>query len=113
MRRFMRVITIVAAVFTALTNVQAQTTKYWDINGANAGGTDDVSGFGDGTWDTTTANWNTDPTGASPTTTWTDGDIAVFSAGSNVLDTALTFASPPRTVTGLEIQEGRVIIGTS
>src|SRR5690349_15347212 len=48
------------------------TTLYWDTNGATAGL------GGSGTWDTTTANWTTDPTGASATQAWTAGADAVF-----------------------------------
>ena len=46
-------------------------TLYWDPSAANAPG-------GSGTWDTTTANWNTKANGLGSQTQWTNGDIAVF-----------------------------------
>ena len=49
-------------------------TLYWDPNGATPG----VGGSG--TWDLSTANWTTDPSGSSPTIAWTNNaaDVAVF-----------------------------------
>ncbi|MFO0788570.1 MAG: hypothetical protein U0805_03870 [Pirellulales bacterium] len=103
-------------VLGSLSMAHAQTTKYWDINGSSPGAGRDGFGFSDGTWDTTTANWNTDPNGSSATTTWTDGDIAVFSAGSasttpgnDAVDTALLIPAG-RTVSGLIIEDGKVAL---
>jgi RHS repeat-associated protein len=45
-------------------------TLYWDTNGATAGL------GGTGTWDTTTANWTTDATGASATQAWDNSGTA-------------------------------------
>ena len=54
--------------------------QYWDVNGstAGAGGATPL-----GTWDAGAANWTSDPAGASATTTWADGNTAIFSAGND------------------------------
>jgi autotransporter-associated beta strand protein len=56
--------------------IHAQT-LYWDANGDTGG-----SGNVGGTWDTGT-NWTTDALGASATVGWTNGQAAVFSAGTD------------------------------
>src|SRR6516225_8529543 len=53
---------------------------YWDTNGVTAGA---GGATPSGTWDTTTTNWTIDSTGASAGTTWTDGNTATFSAGTD------------------------------
>ncbi len=54
----------------------AQYAQYWDNNGASAAT--------DGTWDNTTANWATNVLTAS-TVPFTNGNFAVFAAGSTVI----------------------------
>src|SRR3954462_13340260 len=102
MRRFIHVVTILAAVFSAAASLQAQTTKYWDINGTTPGGGPDGSGFYDGTWDTNTPNWNTDPTGVAPTTTWTAGENAIFVAGTAPTADGIITVSGTQTVGSFE-----------
>lgn len=54
-------------------------TLHWDVNADIAG-----SGNAGGTWDSgITSNWSSAATGDVATTTFTDGDIAVFSSGSD------------------------------
>src|SRR5690349_8282107 len=53
---------------------------FWDTNGATAGAGGPTPS---GVWDTTTSNWSTDPSGASPTQPWTPGESASFSADSD------------------------------
>lgn len=89
------------------------TDKWFDINGTTAGGGPDGSGFYDGAWDTTTANWNTDPTGVAATTTWTDGDIAHFYAGNDPTAFGGITISGSINPGGLEVEEGKVqLVGT-
>src|SRR6187549_982184 len=69
-------------------SVVAQTTFYWDRNGAVAG-----AGSGaalSGTWDTTSANWNTNSGGSTSTETFISGGNAVFIAGPIGLNQAYT-----------------------
>ncbi len=70
-----------------LSTARAQSTLYWDINGTETGATFGADGIGDGTWDGTATNWNTDSTGGAGGTisAWTNtADNAVFSAGNDV-----------------------------
>ncbi len=92
-------------------SVHAATTNYWDIDDATPG-----AGGGDapfGTWDTgTTANWTTDPTGASTATTWAANDFAVFSAGTNATN-AFTVEIPTTVAAGgVTVEEGIITMGT-
>lgn len=53
---------------------------YWDIDDATAG----AGGVSPaGTWSTTATNWTTDSTGAATAGVWTNGNNAVFSAGTD------------------------------
>jgi hypothetical protein len=88
-------------------------TLYWDPAASGPSGT----------WDAITANWTTDPTGASPTVVWTNGSPAVFSAnnvaGGNYTVTlsgtqtagAITFANGVATLTGdtLALSDGSTV----
>ncbi|MBN8458066.1 MAG: autotransporter-associated beta strand repeat-containing protein [Verrucomicrobia bacterium] len=74
---------VVTTVFCAPLAMAAN--LYWDTNG-------DVPGSGNagGLWDATSFNWNTDAAGgdndggtADTSTPWTDGNDAVFSAGTD------------------------------
>jgi fibronectin-binding autotransporter adhesin len=86
-------------------------TLYWDTNGASPGL------GGSGTWDLSSANWTTDPTGSSPTVAWTNNsaDVAVFnttpdssgavqpstvSIGSGIAVSQATFSSGAYTLQG-------------
>lgn len=82
--------------------------KYWDVNGTTAGS---GQGTANGVWNTTGSFWTTDPTGASATTTFTSGDIAVFSAGSDA--TAIFSNNVPSAITigGMTNEEGSLKIG--
>lgn len=98
------------AMFCA--TVQAAT-KYWDIDGSSAGA---GSAAPAGIWDTaTTSNWSTDSTGASAATTWTTGDDAVFSAGSDATNAFAITVDTTQTAGNLTIEEGTVTFsgGTS
>ncbi|QJE97462.1 beta strand repeat-containing protein [Luteolibacter luteus] len=68
-----------AALLTAVAHFPAAhaATLYFDTNGATAG-----SGNAAGTWDSGT-NWTADSAGASATVGWTNGESAVFSAGTD------------------------------
>jgi len=83
-------------------------TKYWDTNGATAGA---GGASPSGTWDTgTTANWSLDSGGGAATTTWADGDDAVFSAGSDATgDFTVSLTGTP-VVGNLTVEEGAVTI---
>jgi fibronectin-binding autotransporter adhesin len=97
-------------VATCLSTARAQSTLYWDIDGGTAGAGGATPA---GMWDTTTPNWNLDQQGDADlggATTWTPGDDAIFSAGTD--------ASGPFTVTldgtqlanSVTFQEGTVTL---
>jgi autotransporter-associated beta strand protein len=68
-----------AALLTAVTQVPAlhAANLYWDTNGATAG-----SGNASGSWDAA-SNWTTDAAGTTAPVAWSDGETAVFSAGTD------------------------------
>ena len=68
--------------------LSAQTTLYWDLNGAASG-----LNLGDGTWDTTTANWTTAEAGDAAPVVWTNGSIATFKYDSNITDSVVTLGT--------------------
>jgi fibronectin-binding autotransporter adhesin len=86
--------------------------QYWDVNGATAGASN--TAVATGTWDTTTTNWTGDSTGSTATVVWTDGNTAIFSAGSPATATG-TFTvtvSGTRPVAGLTINTGTITMAT-
>lgn len=96
-----------AALLTAVVQlpVAQAATLYFDTNGATGG-----SGNAAGTWDSGT-NWSTDPTGAIATVGWTNGESAVFSAGTDGTATkAVTLAGTVATPSILLEEVGLVNI---
>src|SRR3972149_4020549 len=89
-------------------------TKYWDINGATPGAGQDGGGFTDGDWDITTPNWSTSAAGDvdTSTTPWVAGDDAVFSAGSDAVDAAVTVTAGVNPAS-LTIEDGLVTFSGS
>jgi fibronectin-binding autotransporter adhesin len=79
------------ALLTAATSAQAQ--LYFDPNGATA----DSGTPAAATWDSGT-NWSTDAAGDAATVGWTDGQAAIFSAGTEAAGTwAVTVAGTVQT----------------
>ncbi len=109
MRNFLQPLAVLLILAIGLT-AESQTTKYWDINGATAGGGPDGFGYYDGIWDGSATNWNTNSDGTGATTTWTSGDIAHFFAGSDPTADGIINVTGTQTVGGLEVEEGKVAI---
>src|SRR5687768_2748295 len=95
---------IALAILFCCSAAEAQT-FHWDVNNSFPGAS--IGGFADGIWDTSTPNWSVDPDGEALTEPWIDGAHAVFSAGTDAFDSAITF-SGPRTVGSMTIQDGLV-----
>ncbi len=97
-----------ALVVGSFSTAWAQT-LYWDINGTDPG-VGNVGGFNDGNWDDVTTNWNTVADGTGAVQAWADGNVAVFSAGTDGTDGIITIpvAALPQTAAGLIIEEGMV-----
>jgi fibronectin-binding autotransporter adhesin len=92
--------------FAASLPVHAQTSQYWDTNAdAGTGGTG--TSTPDGIWNTGGAsNWNNNADGTGATTTWTDGNDAFFSAGSDGTgDYTVTVSGAP-SAHNITIEEG-------
>ena len=102
-RLILLVATINLAICTSLTHAS---TKYWDVNGSLPGA-NDFSGFADGNWDTSSANWSTQADGTVATTTWLDGDDAVFAAGTDAVDSIVSVPTT-RMPNSLTIEDGLV-----
>ncbi len=79
---------------------------YWDPNGATPGAGSAPSG----TWDITSANWTTDPTGSSAPGPWT-GVTAIFSAGSDATGAYTITVSGVQTVNHLLVRAGTATFG--
>jgi autotransporter-associated beta strand protein len=76
---------------------------YWDVNGATAGS---GGASPSGSWDTSTPNWNTNSAGTSATTVWTDGNVAIFSAGSDATGSYTITLSGTQSPSGVTFQSG-------
>ncbi len=102
-----------AMAASSLSNV-AKADLYWDINGTDAGATNDGAGSATGVWDDiTTPNWSTDSTGGSATQTWATGNTAFFSAGTNATGTSTVTITAGITIPGVSnitFEEGTVTI---
>ncbi len=79
--------------------------SYWDGNGAAAGaGTTPTGNWG------VDAFWSTDASGTSAPATWTNGDTAVFSAGTDAVNPFTVTVSGNQGVAGVTFQEGNVML---
>lgn len=80
------------AVLLTVSVSSAQSTQYWDTNGASAGSGNSAANWGG-------YNWTTDVTGSSATAQWVDGDSAVFSAGTDGTSAWTVTIDANRTIT--------------
>jgi autotransporter-associated beta strand protein len=80
---------------------------YWDLNGAIAGA---GSATPSGTWDAAAANWDSSSDGSGAAKTWTAGEPAVFSAGTDASGTFTVNVSGTRDIAGLTVEEGTVTV---
>jgi autotransporter-associated beta strand protein len=115
-RRFasLRQLCLLAALLGGALQVVAQSTVYWDTNGNSSG----AGLFNSGTWSQSTgANWTTNSSGTSNTTTWsavaTGAKIADFSAGSDALTTSVTVNGTINDLAGLSFNNGLVWLSGS
>src|ERR1035441_8718068 len=79
-------------------NAKAQS-LYFDINGAspNSG----VAANGSYSWEDPGLFWSTDVNGAVTTGAWADGNVAVFSAGTDATGSYTVTAANPHTIAGM------------
>lgn len=74
-------------LFVLVIAANAQADVYWDINGSTPG----TGAAPSGAWDLTTANWSASADGDVATTTWTDGETAIFTAGTLGIDAVSSY----------------------
>ncbi|HEY1921479.1 MAG TPA: autotransporter-associated beta strand repeat-containing protein, partial [Tepidisphaeraceae bacterium] len=80
---------------------------YWDLNGATAGAGGLILS---GTWDSTTANFNTSSAGTNAASAWMAGRVAMFAAGSDGGGTYTVTVSGSQSIGGLDFQTGSVTL---
>jgi autotransporter-associated beta strand protein len=83
---------------------------YWDVNGTNAGATDDAGGVASGTWNATNPFWTTDSTGITGQDLFVSGSAVVFSAGTNATGTSTVTINTNQTTGGITVEEGTVTL---
>lgn len=80
---------------------------YWDTNGSTGGA---GGATPNGTWDGTTANWNSVADGTGATTTWGAGSAALFAAGSDATGSYTVTVDGTRDIASLWFEEGDVTL---
>jgi autotransporter-associated beta strand protein len=99
---------ITSLICFALCGTPVQAAYYWDINGPSTGAGGSTPS---GTWDVgVTQNWSVDSAGGVATSAWTNGNDAVFSAGSDATGSFLVDLSGTPIVGNLTVEEGTVTI---
>lgn len=93
--------------FVGLSALPASADLYWDINGASVGGSDTSTAVG--IWGVNSF-WSSSADGDVATTSWTDGENAIFSAGTNVTGTYDVTVSGIQAVNNLVVEEGHIIL---
>lgn len=93
----------------ATLNIPTPANTYWDIDGATA----DAGGVAPGgTWSTSATNWTTDSTGSSAAAIWSNGNNAVFSAGT-IATNQFNVTNSAVTVNDITQEEGKIRILTT
>jgi fibronectin-binding autotransporter adhesin len=103
MRCCARLVVTLLIVATGAAEARAQT-KYWDLDVIPRAGAG--SATPGGTWNAAAATWNTDSTGTLLPTTWTAGNIADFSAGTNATGPYTVTVTGTQSLSGLTVEEG-------
>jgi len=86
----------------------AQATFYWDRNNSSTGGGSSTAVL-NGTWDTTTSNWNDSSAGSGSTEAFVSGSNAVFSAGTSATGVGYSVSvSGTQNASSITIEEGAV-----
>jgi autotransporter-associated beta strand protein len=104
---------LAASAFSLTTAPSARgAVVYWDINGTTAGASG--NGSAAGTWDGpptgVNALWNSASDGTGAVNLWSDGDVAVFSAGGNATQAFTIAVSGTVKIGGLTFEEGLVTL---
>jgi len=89
--------------------LEAVSALYWDLDGATAGAGGAAPA---GTWDSATANWNSDYTGGGggSVAAWSADSVACFSAGTDATGTYTVTVDGTPDIRGLNFQDGTVTL---
>lgn len=79
--------------------------SYWDLNGTTAGAGGETPS---GVWNATNTFWNSDPDGSGSVTGWTQGNLPIFSAGSDATGVYEVEVEGTRDISGLIVGNGEV-----
>lgn len=78
-------------------------TLYWDVNGSTAGA---GGASPNGTWDSSTTNWNNAAAGDGDALAWASGGAATFSAGSDATGTYTIAVSGTQSASQITFEDG-------
>ncbi|CAM2877523.1 beta strand repeat-containing protein [Rariglobus hedericola] len=106
--RFIRVLTRITCLTGFFTGAAfAQTTVYWDVNGATTGGSDGTTASA--TWSDSALNWG-NAAGNIATAGWVAGNHANFSAGTGVTGSSTITISGTQVVNNITVDEGAITL---
>lgn len=88
-------------------NAYAGTLRYWDTNSTTAGAGGTSPG---GVWNAANTNWSSAAAGDAATSTWNQGDAAVFSAGSDATGSYSVFALGTLSADAIWAKNGTVTV---
>lgn len=96
-------IILLVVVGVSVNSAQGQI-LYWDTNGATSGAGSSPAG----TWSTASSdkNWTTNSAGTVTSVAWTNGNTAVFSAGTDATNSYTVTVSGNVSTSGITVQEG-------
>ena len=109
--KFLQSLQALAVVLAVSATAVAQSTVYWDINGATPGAGGPTPS---GTWSGTAANWSSSAAGDVATAAWVsgtgagDGNVAYFSAGSDATGSFTVTIDGTNFGSGLVVNQGTV-----
>ncbi len=97
---------LIALLFALITgaSVAHALTQYWDIDSLSRAGAGSATPTG--VWSSFTNSWNSDSTGLGFPTKWTDGNTAVFAAGTNATGSYTVNVSGTVNVGAIVVEEG-------
>jgi len=90
-------------------NAYSGTLSYWDANGPTAGSGDSGDADLDGTWGTDSF-WTSDANGELATAAWAPGNAAVFSAGTDGINTHTVTLNGTQAADAVWVQQGAIAL---
>jgi autotransporter-associated beta strand protein len=94
------------AIVAVVSHPAVAANRFWDMDGATPGGSSGTTASG--SWSPAAPHWSTSADGVVATQVWNSGDVAVFSAGSDVTGSSTITVIGTQTVSGITLEEGTV-----